>query len=426
MISPTGPSSSNHTPHSNHSGSSSRNGTPSPTISDPPSTASPAPSGRYGALMHELRAVDVRPDFVTNEAWNRYREYWASEDFKARSKKAPDRDEDDEVTPNDIFFHGHTKDHDGVTFIDNRSALFHVKLLRRHEEHTQATPNRPIDEKQLYYDAAGECSKGRVYGLGSLAERKRRYEDPGASTSWKPMVRSSELDAVVQRLKQFEAFVQSKLGMRMDFEQAPFRHQRRHHLRSIISRLGWIRLVHHSSSTTMMMMTTMIGWMRSTLPFDVLILNTDGASKGNPWSTTFGRVFRNGNGHWQLGYMGKIGHTSSLVAELWSIREGLNLAHQLQPVKLVIQSDSNTALQLITHGENLLHPAAALINDCQLLLRGNWEIHLKHVFREANQVADKLANLREGQSSKWIVMSSPPTCILPCLLADVMGVNLQH
>ncbi|KAK9093314.1 hypothetical protein Syun_028225 [Stephania yunnanensis] len=31
-----------------------------------------------------------------------------------------------------------------------------AELVRRHEEHTQATPDRPIDEKQLYYDAAGE------------------------------------------------------------------------------------------------------------------------------------------------------------------------------------------------------------------------------------------------------------------------------
>ncbi|KAK9157619.1 hypothetical protein Scep_004193 [Stephania cephalantha] len=109
--------------------------------------------------MHELCALDVRPDFVINEAWNRYREYWASADFKARSEKAShniksekggpgtgpskhtggtrsfrtyedvlalDRDEDDEVTPNDVFLHVHTKDHDGVTFIDNRSARFHL------------------------------------------------------------------------------------------------------------------------------------------------------------------------------------------------------------------------------------------------------------------------------------------------------------
>ncbi|KAK9121750.1 hypothetical protein Syun_019367 [Stephania yunnanensis] len=137
--------------------------------------------------MHELRALGVRPDFVTNKAWNRYREYWATAYFKARSENASqnrksekdgpgtcpskysggtrsfhscenalDNDEDDKVTPNDVFLHIHTKDHD------------EVKLARRCEEHTHATSDQSIDEKQLYYDAAGECSKGRVYGLGQL------------------------------------------------------------------------------------------------------------------------------------------------------------------------------------------------------------------------------------------------------------------
>ncbi|KAK9088806.1 hypothetical protein Scep_027888 [Stephania cephalantha] len=197
----------------------------------------------YGALMHKLRALGVRLDFFTNEAWNRYCEYWASVDFKARSEKASqnrksekgslgtgpskytdgtrsfrtyvdvlalDKDEDDEVTPNDVFLHVDTKDHDGS------------ELLRRRDEHTQATPDRPVDEKQLYYDEARECSKGNVYGLGSLSKRKRRYEDLGTGTSRDPMVRRSELDAVVQRLAQFEAFVQSHLGMRMDFGASTF------------------------------------------------------------------------------------------------------------------------------------------------------------------------------------------------------------
>ncbi|KAK9148168.1 hypothetical protein Scep_006925 [Stephania cephalantha] len=142
---------------------------------------------RYGALMHKLCALGVRPNFVTNEAWNKYLEYWATVDFKARSEKASqnrknkkgnpgtgpskhtdgtrsfltyedilalDRDEDDEVTPNDLVLHVHTKDHDVVTFIDNRSARFHAELLRRREQHTQATLDQSIDEKQLYYDAA--------------------------------------------------------------------------------------------------------------------------------------------------------------------------------------------------------------------------------------------------------------------------------
>ncbi|KAK9104606.1 hypothetical protein Scep_021450 [Stephania cephalantha] len=206
---------------------------------------------RYGALMHELHTLGVRSDFVTDEAWNRYRDCWASTYFRAKSEKAShnekksekggpgigpskhiggtrsfrtyedilalDKDEDDEVTPNDVFLHVHTKDHDGVTFIDSRSTQFHANLVRRREEHTQATPDQPIDEEQLYYDAAGVCPKRRVYGLESLARKTRRYADTGASTSHEPMVRRSEFDAIVQRLAQFEAFVQSQLEMRMDF-----------------------------------------------------------------------------------------------------------------------------------------------------------------------------------------------------------------
>ncbi|KAK9162939.1 hypothetical protein Syun_003841 [Stephania yunnanensis] len=124
------------------------------------------------------------------------------------AKGALYEDEDDEVTPNDVFLHVHTKDHDGVTFIDSISARFHAKLVRRREQRTQDTLDQLIDEEQLYYDAVEECPKGRVYGLRSLAKRKRRY-DPSASTSRESMVRSSELDAIVQRLAQFEAYVQS-------------------------------------------------------------------------------------------------------------------------------------------------------------------------------------------------------------------------
>ncbi|KAK9107074.1 hypothetical protein Syun_023085 [Stephania yunnanensis] len=115
----------------------------------------------YGTLKHELRPLGVRPDFVTDEAWNRYRDYWASADFRAKFEKAShngknekggpcigpskhnggiqsfrtyedilalDKDED-HVTPNDVFLHVHKKDHDGVIFIDSRLVQFHVSIL---------------------------------------------------------------------------------------------------------------------------------------------------------------------------------------------------------------------------------------------------------------------------------------------------------
>ncbi|KAK9132020.1 hypothetical protein Scep_011548 [Stephania cephalantha] len=53
-----------------------------------------------------------------------------------------------------------------------------------HHVLTQTTPDQPVDDEVVYYKLAGECPKGRVYyGLGSLGRKKRRYADPGASTT---------------------------------------------------------------------------------------------------------------------------------------------------------------------------------------------------------------------------------------------------
>ncbi|KAK9108962.1 hypothetical protein Sjap_017022 [Stephania japonica] len=46
-----------------------------------------------------------------------------------------------------------------------------------------ATPEQSVDDEAVYLNVAGECSKGRVYGLGSVGRKKRRYGTPGASTS---------------------------------------------------------------------------------------------------------------------------------------------------------------------------------------------------------------------------------------------------
>ncbi|KAK9096547.1 hypothetical protein Sjap_022044 [Stephania japonica] len=75
--------------------------------------------------------------------------------------------EEEELTLNDVFLHVHTENHDEKTLIDGRSARLHAEIERRREELTQVTPDQPVDEMQLYYDALGDCPKGCVYGLGS-------------------------------------------------------------------------------------------------------------------------------------------------------------------------------------------------------------------------------------------------------------------
>ncbi|KAK9114019.1 hypothetical protein Syun_020816 [Stephania yunnanensis] len=65
----------------------------------------------------------------------------------------------------------------------DREKMLTAKLQRRHQELTQTTPDQPVDDDAVYYKVAGECPKGRVYGLRSLGRKKRRYVDPDASTS---------------------------------------------------------------------------------------------------------------------------------------------------------------------------------------------------------------------------------------------------
>ncbi|KAK9107619.1 hypothetical protein Syun_023630 [Stephania yunnanensis] len=64
------------------------------------------------------------------------------------------------------------------------------------QELTQATPDQLMDDEAVYYNVPGECPKGRVYGLGSLGRKKRRYANLGISTSQLPeMVPRSEFES---------------------------------------------------------------------------------------------------------------------------------------------------------------------------------------------------------------------------------------
>ncbi|KAK9089443.1 hypothetical protein Scep_028525 [Stephania cephalantha] len=69
----------------------------------------------------------------------------------------------------------------------------------------------------VYYNVAGECPKERVYVLGSLGRKNRRYADHGARTSQLPeMVPRLEFDSVAEQLQQVVAFMQRQFGMTMD------------------------------------------------------------------------------------------------------------------------------------------------------------------------------------------------------------------
>ncbi|GKV43678.1 hypothetical protein SLEP1_g50939 [Rubroshorea leprosula] len=135
-----------------------------------------------------------------------------------------------------------------------------------------------------------------------------------------------------------------------------------------------------------------------------------------------GGLIRDSQGQWVVGFMRNIGHTTSLAAELWVIRDGLSMANYLQIQNSIVEIDCQVAHALLSGTFNPHHPHSTLILDCRELLCTLPWVQLKHVMRKSNMVADALA--KKGARSSYglhILYDCPPNVDL-LYTADIVGV----
>ena len=80
------------------------------------------------------------------------------------------------------------------------------------------------------------------------------------------------------------------------------------------------------------------------------------------------------------------------MAELVVVRQGLMLAWNKGVKFLQLELDSKVVLNWLTN-KNINYPTnmLPLICDCRNLLDRGWEVHVHHVYHEANGCADALA-----------------------------------
>ena len=76
-------------------------------------------------------------------------------------------------------------------------------------------------------------------------------------------------------------------------------------------------------------------------------LNTDGASLGNPGKAGGGGIIWDSEGRWVKGFARSIGFTTSIIAELWALRDGLLLADQIGVQKLWIELVAKVVVELV-------------------------------------------------------------------------------
>ncbi|PNY00696.1 ribonuclease H [Trifolium pratense] len=163
-----------------------------------------------------------------------------------------------------------------------------------------------------------------------------------------------------------------------------------------------------------------IGWIPPTR--DRVKLNTDGARKHNniAWC---GGIIRGSQGEWLGGFAKGVGNCSAFVAELWGVYEGLSYARRLGFMKVELNIDSVTVVNVLTKGTLQSLARAMLVRNIRSLIALDWEVSIVHAYRESNQCADALVNIGCTLDKEIIVYDDCPSEIKDLLLADVLGIT---
>lgn len=141
-------------------------------------------------------------------------------------------------------------------------------------------------------------------------------------------------------------------------------------------------------------------------PLNWFKVNVDGVltSRGE---AACGGVIRGHIGEWIMGFSQKLNVLLPVRTELIAIREGLTLCWELGIRQLVLESDAKQAVDGILAKE-LVYGCNAIMKDIADLLSRDWEVVIKHIYREGNQCADLMARIGLQQSDLVRCWSSPP------------------
>ena len=98
-------------------------------------------------------------------------------------------------------------------------------------------------------------------------------------------------------------------------------------------------------------------------------LNLDGSSLCNPGRASGCGLVSDSIGSWVSGYARTIGHTTSVAAELWAIRDGINLCIDLNLTNVVMELDVKIVVNLLLKEEGNTNDNDVIIADCKEGLR---------------------------------------------------------
>ena len=99
----------------------------------------------------------------------------------------------------------------------------------------------------------------------------------------------------------------------------------------------------------------------------------------------------NANGEWVKGIARAIGVTTSAVAELWALPDGIRLCVALKILAVIIELDAKLVVDLLQKEDRIQNGLDAILGDCKVGLRDIIMVKIQNCYREANKCANSLA-----------------------------------
>jgi len=157
-----------------------------------------------------------------------------------------------------------------------------------------------------------------------------------------------------------------------------------------------------------------------------LTLNVDGLAAGASGKAGGGGLIRDGNGEWVIGFARKIGTTTSFMAELWALRDGLLLCLQIQAQAICVELDAKAVVDAFNMQSYSNTVISSIMDDCRHLATQISHLRVRHIYREANRCADFLAKLGLSVVSDYVELPSPPVDLLHILEDDACGMAVNR
>ncbi|KAI4313589.1 hypothetical protein L6164_026554 [Bauhinia variegata] len=150
--------------------------------------------------------------------------------------------------------------------------------------------------------------------------------------------------------------------------------------------------------------------------------NVDGSFLPDNSSAGCGGVCRDAQGKWLYGFAQRIDYYDNTKAETFAIYKGLAEAWRLDYKKVIIESDSESAVDLVNQRSSTSDwGLGLLVNQAREYVNKDWEVLILYISRDYNKVADKLASLsHEFQVGELREYEDPPQ---PCIYYLSDGVS---